>query len=538
MNFEQKLKALPKEELWQEYCGFLDLSLEEYMLIQRRLLQEQMSLWAQSGLGKRLLKGKVPATVEEFRQTLPLTDYSDYADVLLEKRIDLLPEEPVVWMQTTWEGGKHPVKLAPYTRGMIDTARANVLAIMMLSTGSHRGDFHVTPGDHALFGLAPLPYVTGLFPLLLDGEFRMQFFPPVEEAHTMSFGQRNKKGFEMGLKRGLDFFFGLSSVVGYITESFSAGKKGGVKVGSYSMPMLGRLAKASYRSKRDGVAMKPGDVFKLKSFVCAGTDTRSYKPMLEKAWGIRPMEVAAGTEPSILGTETWNKNGLVLFPDACFYEFIPEQEMLRTLEDSRYQPHTCLMDELIVNQNYELVITSFKGGAFARYRVGDMYRCVSMGGDGDEVRLPRLEFIDRIPTVIDIAGFTRITEQSIAEVIGLSGLPVTDWVAKKEYKENGRPYLHLYLELADPAKQCVAASRQLLVAHLSAYFTYYDADYQDLKKLLGIDPLEITLLRTGTFAEYRAHTGKTLSRMNPSAYDLAALVGCQAQPYPGEGGVH
>ena len=38
MTFEEKLKHCPPAEVWQEYCGFLSLSLPEYMNIQKRLL--------------------------------------------------------------------------------------------------------------------------------------------------------------------------------------------------------------------------------------------------------------------------------------------------------------------------------------------------------------------------------------------------------------------------------------------------------------------------------------------------------------------
>ena len=51
---------------------------------------------------------------------VPLTTYEDYADILLQKRTDTLPGNPVIWIQTTWEGGRHPIKLAPYTRSMLD----------------------------------------------------------------------------------------------------------------------------------------------------------------------------------------------------------------------------------------------------------------------------------------------------------------------------------------------------------------------------------------------------------------------------------
>ena len=108
LNFEAKLKEQQYDELWQEYCGFLELSIQEYMEIQNRLMLEQMQLWCGSGLGKKLLGGRIPKTVSEFRSTLRLTDYADYADVLLAKDAAALPAEPIIWIQTTWEGGRHP----------------------------------------------------------------------------------------------------------------------------------------------------------------------------------------------------------------------------------------------------------------------------------------------------------------------------------------------------------------------------------------------------------------------------------------------
>ena len=144
-----------------------------------------------------------------------------------------------------------------------------------------------------------------------------------------------------------------------------------------------------------------------------------------------------------MGTETWSKNGLVFFPDACFYEFIPEHEYLRELEDPAYTPRTYLMDELVAGQKYELVITVLKGGAFLRYRVGDIYRCLRLRNPEDKLDLPQFEYVDRIPTVIDIAGFTRITKREIEKVITLSRLPIGHWFAVKEYDADGHSYLCL-----------------------------------------------------------------------------------------------
>ena len=51
-----------------------------------------------------------------------------------------------------------------------------------------------------------------------------------------------------------------------------------------------------------------------------------------------------------------------------------------------------------------------------------------------------------------------------------------------------------------------------------------DNDYKDLKRLLGIEPLQITIVKCGTFDRLRSHTGRTLRRLNPSAYDVKELL--------------
>ena len=121
MRFDERLKSVSHRQLWQEYCGFLDMSLEDYMYVQQRLMAEQMHYWCESPLGQKLLAGKKPDTIDELRDMLPLTSYEDYADTLLARRSDMLPcGEPAIWIQTTWEGGLRPIKLAPYTREMLD----------------------------------------------------------------------------------------------------------------------------------------------------------------------------------------------------------------------------------------------------------------------------------------------------------------------------------------------------------------------------------------------------------------------------------
>ena len=51
LNAVELLRQGRTEELWQICCGFVDLSMEQFMTIQRRLLLEQMELLKGCELG-------------------------------------------------------------------------------------------------------------------------------------------------------------------------------------------------------------------------------------------------------------------------------------------------------------------------------------------------------------------------------------------------------------------------------------------------------------------------------------------------------
>lgn len=537
MRFEDKRKILSKEAIWQEYCGFLDLSIDKFMQMQHRLLEEQMDLWKKSVLGQSILKGKSLDSFEDFQKHIPLTTYEDYADLLLNKDSSVLPGEAVLWIQTTWEGGSHPIKVAPYTENMLKSFQHNTIACLLLATSQKKNDFHVSDKDTILYGLAPLPYATGLVSLVFEQETNIKFLPPVKQAQSMSFSQRNKLGFKQGLAQNIDYFFGLGSVTYYISLALDSMSSGSHSHSSMlkSIPLhrLYKILKAKMICKKEQRTLMPKDLFQLKGFMVAGTDNDLYKDDLERLWGIRPMEIFAGTEPTLIGTETWQRDGLYFFPDACFYEFLPVSERERMKIDPSYVPKTCLLNEVCENETYEIVLSVLKGGAFMRYRVGDMYRCVSYTQQ-DQGSLPKFKYIDRVPEVIDIAGFTRITQTSIEMVIQLSGLPITEFCAKKELYNN-RPFLHLYVEVSPSSAYERAITVEVLRQHLSVYFHYVDQDYKDLKKILGIEPLQITLLKIGTFAMYKKAYGQSMERINPSIHAIQKLLSLQQSYYEMEG---
>lgn len=508
-----------KEQIWEEHLGFLGINLDQYMTIQNRLLEEQMVLWGESPLGKEILAGSTPSSIAEFRRDVPLTSYEDYADVLLNHKTEMMPAPAETWVETTWEGGKHPVKVAPYTKGMMETFRRNSRAVILLSSSRGWGDF--TLGKNVLSGLAPLPFLTGLMGVVVEEEFGFNFMPPRETTITMSFSERSKLGLKQGLSTGLDYFFGMGSVSYFLSKQIGGKSSGGSGAKGLSARALARMARAKVRAKRAGREVMPKDIFDIKGFICAGTDNACYKDDLEELWGVRPMEIFAGTECSLVGTETWNRRDLYFFPDTCFYEFLPFECVRR---NDKHMP-TLTMDQVEPGGIYELVITSYKGGAFARYRMGDMYRCVGIGDASDHSSLPRFRYIDRVSSVIDIAGFTRITEGSISDVIKLSRLPIKRWCASKEMdKETRHPFLHMYVEMEADSVISAALGEEVLRRHLEVYFSYQDEDYDNLKKILGMEPLRLTFVKSGTFEEYEKFTGTKLECLNPARREVLSLL--------------
>lgn len=524
LSFDEHLRRKNHKELWNRYCGFLDLSVSEFMSIQEQLLLEQIQLFNKCELGKKLFNNQSIHTVEDFRKKVPLTHYEDYADILLSKQENMLPAPTAIWIETTWVGGKAPIKLAPYTEAMIRNYRDSAFTCIMLASSRRKGHFDLKPGMNFLNGMAPLPYLTGLLPDVIRDDFSVNYFPPIEEGLKMSFSQRNKEGFKMGVQQGLDLFYGLSSVIVRMSEQFAQGSSGNTNLLDFKMSQLGKFAQAKLRSTFTKEPIYPKDVFDLKGFVCIGTDTLHFKKKIADYWGVVPLEVFGGTEPTCIGVESWEKDGLIFLPHICFYEFIPMHEFYKNLDDPSYQPKTYLMDELKEDESYELVITTFKGGAFARYRVGDVFKCEVLERMKDGIALPHLRYIDRVDPVVDLAGFTRITEETLTEVIKLSRLPISNWFARKCYDEAQRPYLNLALELNHKQDDLGWDRTDLIQAQLELNFAYVDQDFKNLKKMLGIDPLTITILPFGTIDAYQKTINHKLAKVNPNHFDVVEIL--------------
>ncbi len=518
-DLRQMLLDEDYDKIWKAYLGFLDLTLDEFMEIQERLLLEQIDLLNKCKLGKELLGPKDIHNMDDFRKYVPLTTYDDYADTLLNKKSEDLPSVPLHWVQTTWKGGKKPIKLAPYSSTMVEEHTKMFLSSLILSTSKKRGHFNLRNHDRFLYGMAPLPYLTGFAPYILKNEIDFKYLPSTDEAEKLSFRERNKVGFNLAVTKGADLFFGLSSVLVKIGEGFESGSNSG-KIGMPSNAKQAvKMLKAWYKKKVRKERLLPKDLFEFKGIVCGGTDSDTYKSQIEYYFGITPLEIFGGTESAAVATETWSRNGLTFFPDVNFLEFISEAELKKEEETEGYRPLTLLFNEIEPGETYELVITKLRGGAFVRYRIGDVMKCVGLENVEDEIKLPQVKYIDRVSNIIDLSGFTRITKQIIGDAIKLSGLEINNWTACKEYGES-RPYINLYVENG------IGESKENIRKKINNQMKLLDSDYHDVHSLLGHEPLILTLLNDGTFEEYSKLFNSSISKINPSGEELSKLITC------------
>ncbi len=512
MSLEEMLINQEYDAIWKKYCGYLDLSMDEVMEIQERLLLEQIELLSNSYIGQEIMgKGVKPKTVEEFRKVVPLTTYEDYADILLNKEEDKLPAKTKYWIQTTWKGGSHPIKLAPFSDEMLNEHKKCMIAALLFATCEKKGQVNIKSNDTFLYGMAPLPYLTGIMPYIVEEEIKFNYLPPLDEAQNMSFEERNIKGFQLGLERGIDLFFGISSVLIRIGESFadkSSKKKESMMKGykPKTIKMWYRIISAYIKSKIYKRQILPKDIWKLKGLICAGTDSKEYKERLEYYWGKRPIESYGGTEITFVATETFGDKGMTFYPDVNFLEFIPEKESLKSLRDKSYVPRTVLLNELKAGERYEIVTTKLKGGVFVRYRVGDIIECTALDNKEYGIYQPQIRYVDRISNVIDLAGFTRITSETMEASINKTQLPIKDWVVAKEYKDR-EPMLHLYCELDE-----IALTAEEVKSSIRVALREVDSDFQDLEQLLNRDTLMVTIVEAGSFNKLNEIR---MSKVNP-----------------------
>ena len=526
-----------KRELWQMCCGFIDLSLEQFMGIQKRLILEQIELLKGCELGRKIMRGAMPETLEEFREQVPLTTYSDYLPELADKREDVLPGEVARWVRTSGHTGEYDVKWLPMTEDFLFEHQKAATGTAFFSMCNARGDVSkVKEHLKMLYTVGPPEYASGLCVELTQKALNYDLLPS-NAAELTSFQEKIQAGFKEALYRGLDGFGGLSSVLVAVGEQLKqqSGRISSRSLLSHPNAMF-RVTRALAKSRLARRPMLPKDLWPVKVIGGGGTDCAIFGKRVEELWGRRPLEAYGSSEGGMCATQTWDHQGMSFFPSLNFFEFIPEREWFKWQVDHSYRPKTVLLDEVKAGEIYELVITNLHGGILTRYRVGDMIRITSLRNEKLNIDIPQMVFHSRADEIIDISGFGRLTEGIIWEAIEGAGIPYVDWTARKELVGE-RALLHIHLELKNEhiaSEQGVASAihDQLQKLDKKYHYNIYGI-FDGSQDMLDLKPVKVTFLRYGAFSSYiaqRQAEGAALGHLKPPHINASdkVLVGLGA----------
>ena len=519
LSEDKYFQTLTEDELWQRYCGFLDLSIDEFVAIQKELLMDQIERVADSLLGKKIMGNRKPKSVEEFRQMVPLTTYDDYEPYLSECREDALAIKPHTWCHSAGRGGHF--KWFPLSTEVFEKASRNFLASWILASSKRKGEVNVVPGLRVLATLPPTPYASGSGFQFFAQHFSSQTIPPPEMTKHLEFQERMQKGFEIALKDGVDILSAISSVLVKMGEGFAERTRSKKFSKSTLHPkIILRLLRAVIRSRREKRPILPKDLWSPRAIVCGGMDTQIYKQDIAHYWGSEPFDFYVSTETMFVAMQAWNKKAMTFIPDSAFLEFIPHDKRLKHQDNKDCQPPTVLLNEVEEGKLYEVIISQFYGLPLLRYRLDDIIKIVSLKDEETGVNLPQILIQGKVGSTIDLAGLAELDEKTVWQAIANTGIKYTDWAACKEYDRN-QVFLRLFLELKEEKEAAEIANR------IDEQLKIVDTDYKDIDAYLKLQPVRVTLLSPGTFQRYtdeKRKEGADLAHLKPTHMNAPPAV--------------
>lgn len=483
-----------KDLIWDRFCGHFYLNAPQFMAVQEGLLMEQLALLSRCELGRHLLGGNAPRTLEEFRFTAPLTTYASYDPYLPQRNEAALPEKPRLWMRASGPGGTR--KAIPVTAKAYELMLDACLEVFILASASGEGKFSLDPGDAILNATPPLPWFAGASVRGAAEHFGFRLIPPTTEAFDRStIEEKSAQAFQMALHSGLHVMLGVSSVLARMGEQLALqapSLRHMSHPGAASRVISGRIRKLA-----TGRDVLPRDLWRIKGVVSGGADTCLFREKVKHYWGVDQFEIFPHSEYcSSIGWPTWGREHFTFQPHFGFLEFIPEPDVVAHRLNPSLQPTTVLLDQLKPGEVYEMVFTSFHGGAFVRYRTGDLVQITTLEDGKTGIKLPHFIPKGRADKLINMAGFARIDERFIWRGLERAQITCDGWFARKEI-EAGCPMLHIYLDTNHDTEAGEAKKR------LDESLSNLDRDYMNIERMLGTSPLRLTLLPRGTVQRWK-----------------------------------
>ncbi|MDO5516455.1 MAG: GH3 auxin-responsive promoter family protein [Clostridium sp.] len=233
-----------------------------------------------------------------------------------------------------------------------------------------------------------------------------------------------------------------------------------------------------------------------------GANFVNYNDMVKKYTGNLPIcSIAyAATEAFIGINPYYDKIEYVVLPQTCFYEFIEKDDIYKK------NPKTYLINEVKINHDYEIVITTFNG--LYRYRLGDVVKV-----SGFYNQSPKIKFLYRKNQLLNMVA-EKTTEshvknalQSVAHDLKFNLIDYTT------YADNsitpGRYLIYLEVENFNSKDGIYIVESKLDLALQKSNLAY--GRFRN-KNRLG--KLKVRFVKRGTFARLKKNLTKNTGSAN------------------------
>ncbi|XP_072965289.1 jasmonoyl--L-amino acid synthetase GH3.5-like [Typha angustifolia] len=224
-------------------------------------------------------------------------------------------------------------------------------------------------------------------------------------------------------------------------------------------------------------------------------------PLLSAEYGSSEGWIGINTEPRMPPEEVT----FAVLPDVAYFEFIPvkgrdeEQNLDRNSSTIHYKESQPIgLTDVQVGEEYEVVFTNFAG--LYRYRLGDIVRVVDFYNS-----TPKLKFVCRKNLLLNI-NIDKNTEQDLqlaveeaSKLLAAEKLELVDYTSNVDMLTDPAHYV-IYWELNADANEDVLQS---CCNNLDRAFL--DPGYVGSRKSRSIGPLELRIIRGGTFQKILSH---------------------------------
>ncbi|OAY70989.1 putative indole-3-acetic acid-amido synthetase GH3.5 [Ananas comosus] len=222
-------------------------------------------------------------------------------------------------------------------------------------------------------------------------------------------------------------------------------------------------------------------------------------PLVSAEYGASEGWIGTSVDPKLPPESTT----FAVLPDIGYFEFIPLKPKVEAREletsDSHAELEPVGLTEVQVGKEYEIVVTNFAG--LYRYRLGDVVKVA-----GFHNSTPKLKFVCRRNLLLSI-NIDKNTEKDLqlaveeaSKLLAAEKLDLVDFTSQADMSTDPGHYVIFWELSADNAPKdvlqscCDCLDRALI-----------DAGYVGSRKIKSIGPLELRIVRGGTFQKILHH---------------------------------